>query len=212
MINNRGMIGAEADTAEPCSYFDGFVSPAVTWDHGKLINLGLLPGGCFSLPNAINSQGVMVGSGDIGVVDPIAGVPEIRADLRYGGKVLSLGTFGGTNSLANDVNEAAQVVGGAQNTEPDPWNFGDILGLPSSTAWHAFVWQAGRMRDLGTLGGPDSFAFLINQRGQIAGYAFTNNIPNETTGIPTLDPFLWERGHMRDLGTLGGTFGSASRP
>lgn len=95
VINNRGMIGAEADTAEPCSYFDGFVSPAVTWHNDELINLGLLPGGCFSLPNAVNSKGVLVGSGDIGVIDPIAGVPEIRADLRYRGKILDLGTFGG---------------------------------------------------------------------------------------------------------------------
>jgi probable HAF family extracellular repeat protein len=210
LINNRGMIGAEADTAEPCSYFDGFVSPAVTWDNGKLVNLGLLPGGCFSLPNSVNSRGMLVGSGDIGVIDPIAGVPEIRADLRYGGTILNLGTFGGNNSLANQINDAVQVVGGAQNTEPDPWNFGDLLGLPSSTAWHGFLWQTGRLRDLGTLGGPDSFAFFINQSGQIAGFSFTNDIPNPSTGIPTLDPFLWEHGTMRDVGTLGGTFGAAN--
>jgi probable HAF family extracellular repeat protein len=209
-INNKGVIVAEADTAQPCSYFDAVVSPAVRWESGKLTSLGLLPGGCFSLPNAINAKGVLVGSGDIGVIDPIAGVPEIRADLRYGGKILDLGTFGGTNSLANDINDAAQVVGGAQNTEPDPWNFGDLLGLPSSTAWHGFMWQRGRIRDLGTLGGPDSFAFINNQSGQIAGFAFTNSIPNETTGIPTVEPFLWELGHMTDLGTLGGTFGYAS--
>jgi probable HAF family extracellular repeat protein len=209
-INNKGVIAAEADTTEPCSYFDGVVSPAVRWENGELTNLGLLPGGCFSLPNAINEMGVLVGSGDIGVIDPIAGVPEIRADLRYRGKILDLGTLGGTNSLANDVNDAAQVVGGAQHTEPDPWNFGDLLGLPSSTAWHGFVWQGGLMRDLGTLGGPDSFAYIINERGQIAGFAFKNSIANETTGIPTVDPFLWERGNMRDLGTLGGAFGYAS--
>ena len=194
VITNGGTIGAEADTTVPCSYFDGFVSPAVTWDNGVLVNLGVLPGGCFSLPNAVNAKGVLVGSGDIGLIDPTAGVPEIRADLRYGGMVIDLGTLGGNNSLANDVNEAGQVVGGAQNTEPDLWNFGDILGLPTSTAWHGFVWQGGRMQDLGTLGGPDSFAPIINQKGQIAGFAFTNSIPNETTGIPTLDPFLWELG------------------
>jgi len=210
MMNNRGMIGGEADTAEACSYFNGAVSPAFRWDNGVLVNLGLLPGGCFSLPNSINSKGMLVGSGDIGVIDPIAGVPEIRADFRYMGEILNLGTFGGANSLANEINDHDQVVGGAQNTEPDPWNFGDLLGLPSSTAWHAFVWHSGVMRDLGTLGGPDSFAYLINQNGQIAGFSFTNDIANPTTGIPTADPFLWERGHMRDLGTLGGTYGVAN--
>jgi probable HAF family extracellular repeat protein len=207
MINNRGIVAGIADTSKPCPYFDGFVSSAVSWDDGVITNLGLLPGGCFSLPNAINSEGMMAGSADIGVIDPVAGVPEIRADFLYKGQILNLGTFGGTNSLANDLNNRAQVVGGAENTDPDPWNFGGLAELASPTAWHAFLWQDGLMRDLGTLGGPDSFAFLINESGLIAGFSFTNSIPNPTTGIPTVDPFLWNRGAMTDLGTLGGTFG-----
>src|SRR5437868_3925821 len=173
MLNNKGMIGGQAETTEACYYFDAIVSPAVRWDNGVLNNLGLLPGGCFSLPNAINSKGMLVGSGDIGVIDPIAGGPEIRADFRYQGQILNLGTLGGTNSLASDINDHAQVVGGAENADPDPWDFGGLLGLPSPTAWHAFLWQGGVMRDLGTLGGPDSFAGPINQTGQVAGFSFT---------------------------------------
>lgn len=207
MINNKGVVAGLADTSTPCSYLDGFVSPAFRWEDGVLTDLGLLPGGCFSLPNSINSKGMLVGSGDIGVIDPMTGLPEIRADLRYNGHIINLGTFGGTNSLANEVNSHAQVVGGAENTDPDPWNFGGISGLPSPTAWHGFVWHAGTMRDLGTLGGPDSAGVLINESGQITGFSFTNSIPSPTTGIPTVDPFLWEDGRMIDLGTLGGTFG-----
>jgi hypothetical protein len=44
MINNRGVVAGLADTAEPCSYLDGFVSPAFRWQKGVLTNLGLLPG------------------------------------------------------------------------------------------------------------------------------------------------------------------------
>ena len=104
MINNRGVVAGLAETSTPCSYLGGFVSPAFKWENGVLTDLGLLPGGCFSLPNSINSKGMIVGSGDIGVIDPVTGGPELRADLRYKGQIIDLGTFGGSNSLANDVN------------------------------------------------------------------------------------------------------------
>jgi probable HAF family extracellular repeat protein len=207
MINNRGVVAGSAETADPCSYLGGLIAPAFRWEDGLLNNLGLLPGGCFSLPNAINAKGMMAGAGDVGVIEPVTGAPVLHADFRYKGQIIDLGTFGGSNSLANDLNGRGEVVGGAENTEPDPWNFGGIIGLPSPTAWHAFVWEKGVTQDLGTLGGPDSFAMLINEAGQVAGFSFTDSSPSPTTGIPTVHPFLWDHGTMIDVGTLGGTFG-----
>lgn len=211
MINNEGTVAGIADTSAPCPYFDALVSPAFKWQTGVLTNMGLLPGGCFSLPNAINSKGMMVGSGDIGVVDPQTGLPEIRADVRRDGQIIDLGTFGAGNSLAGDVNNRGQVVGVAQNAIPDSFNFGDIIAFAlAPTQCHGFLWQDGVMRDLGTLGGTDSATGGVNERGQIAGISFTNSIVNPATGFPTLDPFLWTNGKMLDLGTLGGTLGGVN--
>jgi probable HAF family extracellular repeat protein len=52
------------------------------------------------------------------------------------------------------------------------------------------------MTDLGTLGRGQSYAWAINNSGQIAGYS---DAPKGGTHA-----FLWESGAMMDLGTLGG--------
>jgi probable HAF family extracellular repeat protein len=54
--------------------------------------------------------------------------------------------------------------------------------------------------DLGTLGGTYSFAYGLSNAGQVAGGAAT---PTQTDGLSET-AFLWDRGHITDLGTLGG--------
>jgi probable HAF family extracellular repeat protein len=58
--------------------------------------------------------------------------------------------------------------------------------------------------DLGTLGGTFSIPFGINSAGRVAGGA--------TLPGGSLHPFLWDDGHMTDLGTLGGPNGNAGGP
>jgi probable HAF family extracellular repeat protein len=125
--------------------------------------------------------------------------------------MINLGTLpGGHESQALAINDQGQVAGFGDNGVRDPVSmFGPVNG-PGDPGWvtqsRSFIWQNGKMRDLGTLGGPDALMTTLNARGQIAGDSYTNATPNPANGgVPTTHPFLWQDGHMRDLGTLGGT-------
>jgi probable HAF family extracellular repeat protein len=57
------------------------------------------------------------------------------------------------------------------------------------------------IRDLGTLGGKESSAYALNDRGQIVGVSDTKR--KDADGLPVGHAFLWQNGRMRDLGALG---------
>jgi probable HAF family extracellular repeat protein len=181
---------------------DCHVGHAAEWKNGVLADLGALGVGG-SGPVWISDSGLISGLSQNGVIDPLTGQPELKAVLWKHGQIIDLGTLGGTQSLSGAVNDRGQVVGCATNAIPDP--FSTCSGVPLSTQSRAFLWENGVMQDLGTLGGPDANAGLVNEEGQVAGWSFTDSIPNPSTGIPTQHPFLWEKGKMLDLGTLGGT-------
>ena len=127
---------------------------------------------------------------------------EFRAVLWKEGKIVDLGTMeGGYESFVGNVNSRGQVVGLAMNTVPDPFNINGPGFFPTQS--RAFRWKHGVMHDLGTLGGNDATAILINinERGQIARNSYTNSTPDPTIGIPTIAQFLWENGRMTHLGT-----------
>ena len=93
--------------------------------------------------------------------------------------VTDLGTLGG-ESFALDINLQGQIVGTCRTT----------LGE------RAFLYSGGVMTPVGTLGGAYSYAYAINQVGDIAG--------DSETGGGLQHAYAWRGGVMTDLGTLGG--------
>jgi probable HAF family extracellular repeat protein len=214
-LTPQGTLLGQADTSTLDADFPNFnplvgpnpyVAHAFEWRHGRLRDLGALPGNNTSSVFEVNAAGVGVGASETGALDPFTGTPSEHAVMYVNGEVRDLGTLpGGYESQANDINDRGQVSGFASNGTEDPYAL-----LPWGRQSHTFIWQRGVMTDIGTLGGPDAIGATLNARGQIAGESYVNSTPNPTTGIPTLDPFLWQNGRMRDLGTLGGTTGVAN--
>ena len=211
VLNDQGVVTGYADTSTPdplCYFDDCFYPNAFQWQDDVLTNLGALPGSQWSTTLWISGNGLIAGWSENGETDPLTGFPELRGVLWSGGQITDLGTLeGGYESLATAVNNERQVVGFETNTIPDPFCSPFFL-CPTQT--RAFLWQNGVNQDLGTLGGPDALAALVNDHGQIAGNSYTSYIPNPLTGVPQIDPFLWQDGRMIDLGSLGGPTGFAN--
>jgi uncharacterized membrane protein len=208
-VNRAGAVVGSSHTAIPLApTSNSFVCVAgpnvyhaLQWGDNGVVDLGSLraPDNC-SNAAVINDRGEAAGQSENGLFDPLTGVKEIRAVYWKEGKIKNLGTFGGNHSAAFDINNHGQIVGFALNKSPDDFSlYAVFFGGPSSgTQTRAFLWQDGRTRDLGTLGGPDAWAAFINERGQIAGYSYINATPNPTTKVPTVDPFLWTKGGRND--------------
>jgi probable HAF family extracellular repeat protein len=216
VLNERGTVVGSSETAillppntNPFPCPGPQVFKAFEWHDERVTSLGALASGNCSNAIWINGWGEIAGDSENGAVDPLTGINEMRAVVWHRGEITDLGTFGGNHSAAQAINDWGQVTGFALNDVPDPYSLFDLpfLGSSNGTQARAFVWRDGKMQDLGTLGGPDALGWFINDQGQIAGISYTNSTANDITGLPTLHPFLWQHGRMKDLGTLGG-FGS----
>jgi probable HAF family extracellular repeat protein len=71
--------------------------------------------------------------------------------------------------------------------------------IVQSNTVRAFVWENGRLTNLGTLGGNEISAIAINESGQVIGLS-------QVAGSSQQHPFLWQRGRMVELATLSGRF------
>jgi probable HAF family extracellular repeat protein len=103
----------------------------------------------------------------------------LRAQPRY--QVIDLGTLGGNQSFALDVNIKRQVTGNART---------GITTLPLL----AYLWDDGVITNIGVLPGSNNFSrgYGINDQGVIVGESDNN----------ASMAFQWEDGAMSNLGTL----------
>jgi probable HAF family extracellular repeat protein len=185
---------------------------AFAWKNGVLTDLGAYPGSTLSyaidvnrtgqvlsphaflwtggvwrqLPtlafsNAINDSGWVAGGDWVSIP---SGGSYSRSILLKKGKATYVAKLAGTNnqSAPLDVNNLGQMAGQCQNAR---------------AKWRAVLWSKfGKITNLGTLGGNESFAAALNDAGVVVGRSRTAT--NEVRG------FVWKNGSMTDLGTLGG--------
>lgn len=144
------------------------------WRAGTVTDLGTLDGGDYSLAEAINRYGDIVG--DSGTYS-IPG--RIHAVLWHGGTMQDLGSLGG-NSFANAINGNGVIVGSSELQ-------------PSGAQFRAVMWQQGVMTVLPTLSGSYyDTANLLDDQGDAAGYSVL------TSGVE--HAVLWTNGTIQDLG------------
>jgi probable HAF family extracellular repeat protein len=170
---------------------------------GGLVDLKTL-GGRTSCATAINDSGLITGyatSSDFPNYRQRAFLHSDQTGMR------ELPSLGGDSGGAA-INNLGQVAGFSLTDIPNPQNGGTFLS-------HAFVYDAAGIRDIFTLGGPNSGATAINARGQATGtsdtaagpsHAFFYNPGLALDDLGALTGFQSNAYGMNDAGDVVGSF------
>jgi len=204
-----GDNGAGSDTTDPCGYYELEVS--YNWS-GTITPVKY---GCTFDPADRNYSSVIEDQSDQNFVAYVSG------SSLY--KITDLGTLNGYDIWVKAVNNSDQVAGWVMLSKSmwDAllWEDGQttLLGLHRGEAegindsgyvvghyveigtWYfkAFLWdKQGGVIDLGTLGGSESWAYGINDTGEVVGQAINDKEEKHA--------FMRRDATMFDLGTLGG--------
>jgi uncharacterized membrane protein len=200
-VNSRGEIAAQAYNTipDPNSLFGyGYQSRAAYWKNGVMQDLGTLGTGTDAVAFLINERGQVVGWSYINSVPSPICAPTLPVttgsflwDRKNGMK--DIGGLGGTCTLANDLNNQGQIVGGSS--------------LTGDTVYRPFVWEAatGVTDLLGASNGNSGIAWSISSSGEIVG---------ETSDSVTTYAVLWRKSgghwHMTSLSTSSQTAAAIS--
>jgi len=152
---------------------------AVVYDHGAVTDLGTPESGYRgSVALAINNSGQVTGY--LATTLPLA---DYHTFLYSNGVLTDLGTFPNSHySVGYAIDAQGRITGqyGANNPA------------------RSFLYSNEMMIDIGSLGGPVTFAYGINSLGHITGGSLL------TSNMNSLHAFLYIDGQMTDIGSFGG--------
>jgi probable HAF family extracellular repeat protein len=191
-VNDRGQVaGVFLNTIpDPFSPF-GLQVRAFLWQKGLMEDLGTLGGpeaSAYFMNEAGQVAGVAFTNSTPNPVLDLCGsyavsVPTEDPFIWKDGKMIDLGTLGGTCGVPNAMNNRGQVVGESNIA-------GDLTA-------HPFLWDGEKLIDLGTFGGDSGQANWISEAGDVVGSAFTKDAQASLA-------FLWKDGVLTNLGTVRG--------
>jgi len=207
-VNSSGqVVGAALNTTPDDNSMEistfwlwGGISPpyryqtrAFIWDQENGMQDLRTLGGTDAQALLINDRGQVVGHSYINSTpSPLCTYPLATRSFIWEKQtgMVDLGSFGGTCTVATDLNERGQVVGSS--------NF------KGDQSYAAFLWERGQLHRLGgSLGGNCAGAVAINEAGESVGFGYleggdciTGNVPFHAT--------LWKHiDEITDLGVIG---------
>ena len=184
-ISERGEIAGR--------YAAGGVTHAFLYSGSKFTTVDI-PGASFTTAYFINTTDDVLGQYQVnGVYHSYLMTRRVPHNSHY--TVADLGTLGGSFSIAFGISNDGGITGSSRDAGENQ---------------HPFIWRAGKMTDLGTLGGPNGGAGGPNGSGELAGFVETttrDTLGEDACGFGTHLVCLgvtWQNGVMSQLLTLGG--------